>query len=128
GKTGAWLEMKKGESTSDSDIRARRALFIDVDSRRPKGTSATDDQVRAALAVADMVQERIERTTGANTIAVGMSGNGASLFGLLANLLESPELHATVRGILAALRALHATAAVEIDVSVSDAKRLCPAF
>ena len=46
--SGSWHVAKRGESTTDRDVHARRALYIDVDAERASGTSATDDARRRA--------------------------------------------------------------------------------
>src|SRR5690606_23642559 len=48
--SGSWHGAKRGESTTDRDVRARRAVYIDVDAERASGTSATDEELGHAVA------------------------------------------------------------------------------
>lgn len=126
---GQWHDAKKGESTTDSDITHRLVLYVDFDAVRPRGTSATDAQVAATVEVANRVRELlIEIVGGAAMVAMGMSGNGTALLVALAALPETPQLAALVKGILAALHLIFTTDQVVIDTTVSDAKRLGPAW
>jgi hypothetical protein len=124
-----WHPSQKGESTTDSDIRARCLLFVDVDARRPKGTSATEEQLHGALEVAERIYHRLREILGTTKpLAIGHSGNGGAVLIALDGLPDSAQLGQLIRGVLAALREAYASESVEIDVSVSDAKRLCPAW
>ena len=126
---GRWHDAKQGESTTDSDIIARRVLYIDIDAKRPKGTSSTHEQLLETLKTAGEIYEHLAcLLSGEDALAIGMSGNGAAVLVALDNIPESPELGAHIRGILASLKALYARPGVEIDTAVSDAKRLCPAW
>ncbi len=68
----------KGESTSDSNIIARRWLLLDFDAIRPSGISASDAEHQAALDKAEVVAEFL---TGLGWPApvYADSGNGAHL-------------------------------------------------
>ncbi len=125
-----WHELRKGESTTDADVRARRVLFLDVDVKRPRGTSATDDDVALAHATAEAVYAHLAALLGPRATALGFghSGNGRAVLVALDNLVESPELAALVRGIVHALAEKFTTSRTEIDRSVVDAKRLLPAW
>jgi P4 family phage/plasmid primase-like protien len=126
---GAWHVAPKGEGTSDRDVRARAAFYIDIDVDRPKGTSATDAQVLAAHERAVRVYAHLAELLGGRaSLAFGHSGNGRALFVALDFPPETPELRALVGGLLAALRAIYQGDGIKIDVSVAEAKRLVPAF
>ncbi len=71
---GQWHRAKKGASTTDADIVARRVIFIDQDARRPKGTSATDAQVAATHAVAVDVYALLSDLIGEDALGFGHSG------------------------------------------------------
>jgi hypothetical protein len=47
--SGSWHVAKRRESTTDRDVRVRRALYIDVDAERTSGTSATDEELGHAV-------------------------------------------------------------------------------
>ncbi len=126
---GQWHIAEKGQATSDNDIQCRRAAYVDIDADRPKGTSATDAELALVFEVAAAVRGYlVGKLGGAGSIGDGMSGNGAALFVALDNIEESPELAALIKGSLAALKARFEKPGTVIDTSVTDAKRLCPAF
>ncbi len=125
---GRWFTAKKGRSTTDRDVTHRRVIFVDVDYERPTGTAATDHQVEEAHQVAARVYADLASLLPPGALAFGHSGNGRSIFIALACLPATPELATLVKGILAALKERHETATVKIDPSVSDEKRLAPAF
>ncbi len=126
---GRWHPMQKGESTSDAEIRSRRVLYIDIDAKRAKGTSATDEEVARTHAVAVLIHAKLGAILfGDSPLALGASGNGRAVMVALGSIPSTPEVHATVKGILSALGALYATPEVIIDASVCDPKRLLPAW
>lgn len=125
---GEWHRAKKGGSTTDADIQARRVIFIDLDARRPRGTSATDDEVAATHAVGVSVYALLAGIVGAAALAFAHSGNGRQIYIAVDDEPEGPELSSLVRGILTTLDTLFSNERVHIDPSVSDPKRLCPAF
>jgi replicative DNA helicase len=123
-----WHVQKKGEATTDSDVRVRRVLYVDFDVQRPRGISSTGAQLLAAHDALDVAHNRVAGIVGEGAIGLGHSGNGGCLALALADLPETPELAALVKGVLAALSALHGTSTIKIDLSVTDPKRLFPAF
>ncbi|WP_438006434.1 YfjI family protein [Sorangium sp. So ce321] len=128
-ETDAWAIAEKGDTCTDSDIVARRSLYIDIDITRPAGVSATDDEVNMALGVAGRVYAELAgilRSDGA--LGLGHSGNGAAVFAALADLEETSELKSLVKGILAAVGQLYGDGVIKIDGAVADAKRFVPAF
>lgn len=125
---GRWFTTKKGRSTTDRDVTHRRVIFVDVDYERPTGTAATDAQVEEAHRVASRCYADLDALLPPGALAFGHSGNGRSIFIALACLPATTELGAMVKGVLAALKERHETATVKIDPSVSDEKRLAPAF
>ena len=56
------------------------------------------------------------------------SGNGVHIHVALDSLPNSPEVTALVRGCLTAASSLVTDPNVALDVSVGDARRVCPAF
>ncbi|QDV79866.1 DNA primase family protein [Botrimarina mediterranea] len=110
----------KGESTSDSNIIARRWLLLDFDAIRPSGISASDAEHQAALDKAEVVAEFL---TGLGWPApvYADSGNGA-------HLLYRIDLAADDGGIVQ--RTLQALAdkfnddSVKVDTGVFNASRI----
>lgn len=126
---GKWHVMPKGESTSDAEIASRRVLYVDVDARRAKGTSATDAEVAKTHEVAERIFARIRDALGTEgPLGLGASGNGRAVLVALDSIAPTVEVKDTIKGILAALGALYGSEDVVIDSSVCDAKRLLPAW
>jgi|GEM_PF-1476905 len=125
---GQWHDARKGESTSDAEIARRSVLFIDVDARRPKGTSATDEEVAHTRRVARSIYDQIATILGNDQpLALGASGNGrADLLAL--DHLDVAEAGRRHQAILVALAAKYTDEHVEIDRVVHDAKRLIPCW
>lgn len=107
-------------------MRARRAVYIDVDAERASGTIATDEELEHAIAKAADIfgglgGERREQALGG--LLLGHQRRGCRL--------DDGRLTSVVglRG-LCQRCPLHrfSDARAKVDRSVSDAKRLCPAF
>lgn len=70
--------LNAGTTTSDTDILGYDWLFIDLDPKRPKDTSSTDDQLKAANDLAIKIY-RFMRNLGFNDPIRAVSGNGIHL-------------------------------------------------
>ncbi len=128
-QAGRWHPMQKGESTSDAEIASRRVLYVDVDAKRAKGTSATDAEVAKTHAVAELVYARFAAALGSSPLGLGDSGNGRAVLIALASLPSTLELTQLVKGLLAAIGELYGRPGeVVIDSVVCDPKRLLPAW
>jgi hypothetical protein len=112
---------------ADEHIQQRRAAFIDVDPKRIKGISATDDEKNAALEVAHAVGALLTERCGRDAIGFGDSGNGAFLLVALEPFPPSEETTKRMTRLLTALNRKFGTARVEIDCSTFNAARLMPA-
>lgn len=122
---GAWHAVPKGEGTTDRDVTHRRALYIDLDPQRTRGVSATAAELLAAADRALAARELLARFIPAETIGAGLSGNGCALFVALAPTSPEGEGERMVKAALVALAGLLDDAAVKVDTSVSEPKRLC---
>jgi hypothetical protein len=128
---GAWHEMQKGQSTTDADIASRRVLYFDMDPERAggvKGISADAGELAAAVDRAERLVAILANYISAASIGWGLSGNGVALFIALDPVAPEGEVELLVKAALAAAGALVTDASVKVDVSVSDPKRLGPAF
>jgi hypothetical protein len=66
------------ERTKDTEIHRDMWFLLDVDVNRPSGISATDEEMREAVAVAKTVRDWLLSVgVPASAIITGMSGNGA---------------------------------------------------
>ncbi|MFI5298937.1 MAG: AAA family ATPase [Polyangiales bacterium] len=125
---GRWATLGKGLSTTDADVTHRRVLFVDLDTVRPKKTSATNEEIAHADTVAHAIVERLSRVIDRRAIGVGHSGNGRSVLVALDPIAVSTELDELIKSIVVALDLRFSTEHVEIDRTVTEAKRLLPAF
>lgn len=126
----SWHEMKDG-ATSDQDITHRRAGYLDLDPERAdgvKGISASAGEMLAAVNRVEQLVEILTRHVPAECLGRGLSGNGCAVFFALAMLTSDPQVERLVKAVLVAAGLLLDDQAVKVDTSVSDAKRLCPAF
>ena len=112
---------RSGSATGDRDILKRTRLLIDLDPKRPAGTSATDAEKRPAQALAAAISEGLASRGWPEPVLCD-SGNGYHLIYRieLPNDLESRDL---VRACLEALAA-QAPDRVDVDRSVFNASRI----
>jgi hypothetical protein len=137
---GVWAPMGEGVIT-DPRIRARRFLYLDLDTQRTEadGTpislpvSATKDELRATIARSVWVRADIIGALGAigvdrsvDVIATVMSGNGTQLWLALDELAETPELRDLVKELLALWSVFYDHTSSHVDTSVFDPKRIAP--
>jgi P4 family phage/plasmid primase-like protien len=113
------------ETTSDSDITARRWLPLDFDPVRPAGISSTDAEHELALERARQVRDWL-RSQGWPEPIFADSGNGAHLlyrvnFSKYSNALQGNEFF---RQILEAVAFHHAGQGVEVDQKVFNPARI----
>ncbi|MEJ7731056.1 MAG: hypothetical protein WKG00_17805 [Polyangiaceae bacterium] len=130
-QAGKWHQAAKGEGTTDADICSRLTLYADIDARRARGTSATHEEKAHASSAAARIADDLRSTLSNRQAAVSPaadSGNGGAVFLALDAIPETPELASVIKEILGALDTLYSDEHVHVDTSVSDAKRLCPAF
>lgn len=109
-------------TTTDDDIVERRWLFVDLDSVRPRGVSATEAEFRAALQRAREVRAFL-REVGWPAPVVAHSGNGAHLLYRLraANSTEARDLcHQALR----VLSARFSDGAATVDPATFNAARI----
>jgi len=111
-------------TTSDKEITARRWLFIDVDARRPKGTSSTNVQHELALA---KIQEIADYLTiqGWPKPVFADSGNGGHL---LYRIDLPPDDDHIIEKLLKILAAQFNQDRIELDTSVYNPARICKLY
>lgn len=109
-------------TTTDGDIDRLVTLPIDIDPVRPRDTSATDDQLNAAIETGKRVLDFL-RGQGYDVLYSGRSGNGATIFYKI-DLPNDPESVALVKGALAGLSQRYSTDAVKIDASIFNPSRI----
>lgn len=122
--------------TTDETIARRRAFFVDLDTIRPSGVSATDTELKKTIRESQEVYELLVTSIRASCpelanpeepLAVIMSGNGIQIWVRLQEIEEHEGLHSAINEVLTSLKVLFGhSKAFEIDASVGDAKRLGP--
>jgi hypothetical protein len=131
GLVDGWQPIRKGGGTKDSDMSSRAVMYFDFDADRPSGISSTEEQHAVAHACASVCYLEIATHLGddnGSAVGFGDSGNGAHVYLALADLPCTPEVEGVIKALLLAGHALFGTPNVKVDQTVSDAKRLCPAF
>jgi hypothetical protein len=112
--------------TTDADMIEWRWFLIDFDPVRPAGISSTEDEHRAALALAQRVREFLA-SLGWPEPFFANSGNGAHLlYRLPALMLDQGTV--LLKACLEALAAMFDYEAVKIDTSTYNRSRLCKLY
>lgn len=124
---GRWVQAIAGRA-QDNEIELRRELYIDLDSVRPRGISATDAEKRPVYDVADALQEFLATRIGVEPIARGDSGNGLAVHVRLVPFAPTAETDARIERLLKILAKKFGTKYVEIDTTVANRARLGPCY
>jgi hypothetical protein len=121
------------ERVKDHEVQRRRAVFIDIDVERAKGISATDTELDAARAVADLVESFLADVLGGDSaIGRGCSGNGYFLLIAIEPIAVPPkgqtdDAAERISGFLGLLARRFNAPPIKIDTAVFNAARLMPA-
>lgn len=110
------------ETTSDKDITNRRWLLIDLDSDRPSGVSATEEEVKSATDKGVQVYKYLIGMGFAEPV-VARSGNGLHLLFKI-NLMNDTQSNTLIKRCLQALDMLFSDDKVKVDTSVYNASRI----
>jgi len=119
---------QEANTTPDIYMTCIRWLLIDLDAkladgtRRPKGVSATDEELKLCLARAEEVAKFLEEGEGFSKGIRAFSGNGYHLVYRLPDLPNDEEHHALVVNATAALADKFGKE--DIDVSVTNPGRI----
>jgi len=101
-------------TTSDSDIVCLRYLYLDADPDRPKGISATDEEIEAAARVTEAMCEHFQAAGWPEGLKA-FSGNGEHLVERLPDLPNDKEHVDLIKRALEAAGRLFSTDRVKID-------------
>jgi hypothetical protein len=110
------------DTATDANVTRRRWLLVDVDPARPKGTSATAEQLEAAIARAQAVAEFLAARGWPDPV-VAASGNGVHLLYRI-ELPNDDDSRELVKHVLEALGARFDDRSVKVDKSVFNAARI----
>ncbi|MHB0981033.1 MAG: DUF3631 domain-containing protein [Thermoleophilia bacterium] len=117
------LRTHASDTTSDREVVRRRCLLIDVDYRRPTGTSATDEELEAAVSVAGQIKSHLEDECDWPAGIMAHSGNGAHVIYQI-DLPNDDSSRNLVEGVLTALATRFDDGDVHVDTSVYNAARI----
>jgi hypothetical protein len=125
-KAGHWVGTTR--RASDLWVSERRVLPIDLDSVRPSGLSATDDEKARCFEAAHRIEAFLRQHIDPWAIGRGDSGNGLWLFIALQQVRRSEADDVQIAKLLKDLQKSFGSDRVKIDSTVSNASRLVPAF
>ena len=118
--------LMSASSTSDNDIVAREWLLVDLDPKRPKGISSTQEQIDKAKDKAGKIHNFLLEQ-GLPRPIVGFSGNGYHLLYKL-KMQNSEENKELIKTFLSALDELFTDDEVAVDVVNFNAARVCKLY
>ncbi|MEQ1906751.1 MAG: phage/plasmid primase, P4 family, partial [Pirellulaceae bacterium] len=112
-------------TVKDDDISERRWLFIDIDSKRKAGISATDSELHEAYLVSDSILNDL-KSRGWPEPLQAMSGNGRYLL-FRVELPNDEESRDLIQRVLHALAGRFNTDGSEVDTLTFNAARIIKA-
>lgn len=110
-------------TTVDDEVTRRRWLFVDIDSVRPRGVSATQGEHRASLQRAREVRAFLQGEGWADPV-IASSGNGVHLLYRI-NTENTPEARDLCSNTLRVLAARFSDSVATVDASTFNAARIC---
>lgn len=113
-------------TTADGDILAYKYFFIDVDPKRPAGTSSTNEQLEKAKECANKIHTFLN-ALGFSRPYIGMSGNGYHLLYPI-KLLNEPQTRRLLENCTKALSMLFSNEDIDIDKKVFNPSRICKLY
>ena len=117
---------KPKNTTTDNDIKGRYWIMIDLDPKRPAGTSSSNDEYEKAHIKAVEVY-RYLMDMGFYEPVVCSSGNGWHLL-LPCKIGMSTETNEVVNKFLKVLSMLFSDESIDIDVKVGNPARICKLY
>ena len=111
-------------TVSDNDVIGYDWLLVDVDPRRPAGTSSTNEQLKGSRETARRILEYLKGRGWADPI-IGHSGNGTHLIYKVALSTERKQL---LQNALKALALLFSDDKMDIDLTTFNPSRICKLY
>lgn len=113
-------------TSSDNDVVGYDWLFIDVDPKRPTGTSSSDDQVAAAKEIGNKVYSFM-KNIGFYDPLFGFSGNGVHLLYRI-KMKNSDENRELIKKCLNVLDMYFSDEEIQIDLKNFNPARVCKLY
>lgn len=121
-----FLLIRKEPTTSDGDITGYDWLMIDLDPKRPSGTSSSDAELQEAKDLGNKVFIAL-RNLGFEKPLFAYSGNGVHLL-YRVNLAKTDERIALMKKCLQVLDMMFSTENVKVDVKNFNPSRICKLY
>lgn len=113
-------------TVSDNDVIGYDWLLIDVDPKRPAGTSSTNDQLKGSRETAKRILTWL-KDRGWNDPVICHSGNGTHLVYPI-KLENTPERKALMQNVLRVLWMMFADMEMDIDLTTFNPSRICKLY
>lgn len=113
-------------TTSDNDVGSLDWMMVDLDPKRPAGTSSTDAQVAVAKKVGNNIFAFM-KNLGFSDPVLGFSGNGVHLL-YRVRLKSNDEGKKLLEKALKTLNMLFSTAGIEVDMKTFNPARVCKLY
>lgn len=113
-------------TTSDNDIDGYEWLMIDLDPKRPAGTSSTDEQIEKAKEVGNKIYTYLQNLGFEKPLAA-LSGNGVHLLYRI-HFANEPERKKLLETALKTLSMLFSTKEIEVDRKNFNPSRICKLY
>lgn len=113
---------KPKQTTSDNDIAHRDWFLIDIDSKRPAGVSATEEERTASKEIANGVYQFLKGVGFWEPVCCD-SGNGYHLLYKI-DFENTPQVTKLLKDVLEVLNMLYSTNQAEIDTKVFNPGRI----
>lgn len=120
------FEKNSKATTSDNDILGYDWLMIDLDPKRPAGTSSTDEQIEKAKKKGNEIFGFIKRLGFENPL-LGFSGNGVHLL-YAVNLENRPSNRTLIKDSLRILDMLFTDEEIGVDTTNFNPARVCKLY
>lgn len=120
------FEKNSKATTSDSDVIGYQWLMVDLDPRRPTGTSSDDSQIEKAKTKGNKIYIFM-KNLGFEEPVMGFSGNGVHLL-YAVNLNNSEDNKMLLKNALATLNILFADDEVDVDMKNFNPSRVCKLY
>lgn len=116
----------KTPTTSDNDVVGYEWIFIDLDPKRPTGTSSSDEELQKAKDLGNRIYHFME-TIGFNKPLVAYSGNGVHLLYKI-KMANDKTAQDLVKKCLETLSMLFSNDEIDVDTKNFNPSRICKLY